>query len=369
MSNNFEYQKEYKLFQTLINKKFDNDDWLKFCEKYKITLPRETSDSMFKEVWEIFTKSIDLDKDKKNKLEDEMCLDFYHYLNDCLDTWRHTKSIKGIALSNIGGGKLDMEFTESSYEQKDTEEFDYEDNYLGDGKWKITPEEHHRKLPLSEEDIATYYELLDSIFKKRNWDKVFTEKEVEENYEYSKDVMTMNEWRVSQKDNFENQLRFRYNQYVRERASVYELTPQHKKQFHFVTSFTNNEKDIYVEVRETYRYMKFCMIVGYEFPKNSIRKGEFKVDIHGLRLTTWVNIRGKVVVESVDLDGEFDVSVEVFDKKGYFSEDELEEIEYEFTTRYHDMEEEGWKMIGSRIDIYGGDSINVEVVKLKDIEY
>lgn len=364
MSNNFEYQKEYKLFQTLINKKFDNDDWLKFCEKYKITLPRETSDSMFKEVWEIFTKSIDLDKDKKNKLEDEMCLDFYHYLNDCLDTWRHTKSIKGIALSNIGGGKLDMEFTESS------EEFDYEDNYLGDGKWKITPEEHHRKLPLSEEDIATYYELLDSIFKKRNWDKVFTEKEVEENYEYSKDVMTMNEWRVSQKDNFEKQLRWNYDEYLRKHASVYKLTSQYKRQCMHITSWSNDEDDIYVEVIEDYRWMEFCMIVGYEFPKRSIRKGKIKVTgWDGWRLPTWVNKRGKVVIEKANLEGDSEYRVQAFDKKGNHDEERIEEVIEEFNENLWDMEGEGWRTIGSRIHIAGDTEMDIEVVKLKDEDY
>ena len=65
-------------------------------------------------------------------------------------------------------------------------------------------------------------------------------------------------------------------------------------------------EDVYVELHESMRWIQFCMIVGYEFPKHSIRKGKGKVkvkDYGGWRLPTWVNKRGKVLVEKVDFDG------------------------------------------------------------------
>ena len=355
MSEGLLNQKEYKVFQTVIDKKFESHVWDKQT-KMKESLKDLWIVLQFDEVWETFTNNIDLDEDRKKDIEKDISLEFYEYLSNCIDIYKTTKNEKDIKLPSIGA--------------RHYEDIEYKDNYQGDDKWLITPEEIHQKTALTEGDISTYYELLDNtVFKKRNWDKVFTEKEVEEKYEYSKDMYTTMEWRVSQKDNFEKQLRLQYNSYLEEHASIYQLKSQYKRQCSYVNSWSNPQKDVYVEVIEDFRYMEFCMIIGYEFPKNSIKKDIIKVDILGLRLPTWVNIRGKVAVDRANLEGDFDRRIEVYDKKGNYADDELEEIKEEFEEKVFEMEEEGWKNIGSRIDVEPQTEMDIEVVRYKDIEY
>lgn len=237
-------------------------------------------------------------------------------------------------------------------------------------------EETNKEEEFTKEDSETYKELLDNnVFKNRNWDKVFTEKEVEESFDYSKDLFTLNEHddydeRVADKDGFEEWLRYQYDVYLRERASVYHLTSMEKRQCKHVTSWSNTEKDVYVEVIESFRYMDFCMIIGYEFPKHSIRKGIIKVEgWNGWRLPTWVNIRGKVVVDSVNIEGDCDYWVEAYDKKGNYDEDDLEDIKTAFHENMYDMGNEGWKTIGTRIDVDGDTEMEIEIMKLKDYPY
>ena len=228
----------------------------------------------------------------------------------------------------------------------------------------------------TQEDSKTYQELLDNnVFKNRNWDKLFTEKEVEESFDYSKDLFILNEHddyddRVADKDGFEKWLRYQYDLYLRERASVYHLSSTMKRQCKYVTSWSNTEKDVYVEVIEQFRYMDFCMIVGYEFPKYSIRKGIVKVTgWDGWRLPTWVNIRGKVVIDGINLESDADYWVEAYDKKGNYDEDDLEDIKTAFEENMYDMEGEGWKQIGARVNVEGDTEMEIEIIKRKDYPY
>ena len=246
-----------------------------------------------------------------------------------------------------------------------------DDEVVEDVFEKMVKEEEFTK-----EDSEAYKELLDNnVFKNRNWDKVFTEKEVEESFDYSKDLFTLSEHddydeRVTDKDGFEKWIRYQYDAYLRERASVYHLSSTMKRQCKYVTSWSNNEKDVYVEVIEEFRYMDFCMIVGYEFPKYSIRKGIVKVTgWDGWRLPTWVNIRGKVVIDGINLESDADYWVVAYDKKGNYDEDDLEDIKLAFEENMYDMEGEGWKQIGARINVEGDTEMEIEIIKRKDYPY
>jgi len=224
-----------------------------------------------------------------------------------------------------------------------------------------------------DDDRLEYINYLDNnTFMPRNWDTVFTEKEVEESFVYSKDMYTSMEWRVSQEViDFEKILRIHYDEWLRNHASVYQLNSKDRRQCSDVTSWVNEEEDVYVELVENYKWMSFCMIVGYEFPKRSIRKGIIKVkDYGGWKFPTWVNKRGKVLVEKVDFSSDSDYQAFAYNRKdGMRDENELETIVAEFEEKTWEIEDYGWKNIGSRIDVEENTEMEIEVIKLKDAEY